>query len=146
MDDFDRPLNDRGNHDAPMMAKKMVKRNIKIDTFISSPANRAFTTAVFFAKDFDQKQKQIIQVPELYEAVADVFYKVVCKIDPSTKTAALFSHNPGITDFANSLTKVRLDNIPTCGVFAVKADIKSWADFTEAEKEFWFFDCPKAES
>ena len=45
---------------------------------------------------------------------------------------------------ANELTEVRVDNIPTCGIFAVKADIKHWADFKEAKKKFWFFDYPKA--
>jgi len=55
----------------------------------------------------------------------------------------LFSHNPGLTDFANLLSDVRIDNIPTCGVFAVKVDAKHWANFKDAKKEFWFFDYPK---
>jgi phosphohistidine phosphatase len=144
MEDFDRPLNDRGNHDAPMMAKRLLKKDIEIDGFISSPANRAITTATYFAKAYDQ-QKNIVQNPSLYEAPASIFYEVISKLDDSIKTAAIFSHNPGITDFANSLTKVRIDNIPTSGVFAVKVDIKKWSDFEDAEKEFWFFDYPKAE-
>lgn len=144
MEDFDRPLNDRGNHDAPILAKRLLKKNIEIDAFISSPANRALATAAYFAKAYDQ-QKNILQNPSLYEAPASVFYEVVSNLDDSVKTAAIFSHNPGITDFANSLTKVRIDNIPTSGVFAVKADIKKWSDFEAAEKEFWFFDYPKAE-
>ena len=56
---------------------------------------------------------------------------------------AIFSHNPGLTDFANLLTATRIDNIPTCGIFAAKADCDKWKDFKEAKKEFWFFDYPK---
>jgi phosphohistidine phosphatase len=56
----------------------------------------------------------------------------------------LFSHNPGITDFANSLTSARIDNLPTCGIFAVKIDTERWDNFKEAKKEFWFADYPKA--
>ena len=59
-------------------------------------------------------------------------------------TIAVFSHNEGITHFANTLTDKKTDNIPTCGVFAVKIKSKHWKDFADAKKEFWFFDYPKA--
>jgi hypothetical protein len=51
----------------------------------------------------------------------------------------------GITHFANTLTDKKTDNIPTCGVFAVKIKSKHWKDFGDAKKEFWFFDYPKAD-
>jgi phosphohistidine phosphatase len=41
------------------------------------------------------------------------------------------------------LTNARIDNIPTCGVFAVKAECDSWTQFRQAKKEFLFFDYPK---
>jgi hypothetical protein len=50
---------------------------------------------------------------------------------------------PGITDFANSLTDARTDNIPTCGIFAVSIDAKKWSKFKEAKKNFLFFDYPR---
>ena len=143
-DDKDRPLNDRGNKDAPMMAKRLLKQKIDIDLFVSSTATRAFTTASYFANVYDVKAKHIIQEDNLYEAPAGAFYRVVTKLPDNAACVALFSHNPGITDFANSLTTTQIDDMPTCGIFAVKADIKSWSDFEKAEKEFWFFDYPKA--
>jgi phosphohistidine phosphatase len=143
--DFDRPLNDRGHRDAPAMAKRLLEKKVGVDVFVSSPAVRAFTTAVYFAKAYGKKEKEIIQVPELYEAALPVFYRVVNKIDDAFATTALFSHNPGITDFANSLTgRHGIDNMPTCGIFAVTADIEHWAEFENADKKFWFFDYPKA--
>jgi phosphohistidine phosphatase len=68
---------------------------------------------------------------------------VIEEVDEDFKTIAIFSHNPGITDFVNQLTTARVDNVPTCGIFGLKADIKKWKDFEEAKKEFWFFDYPK---
>ena len=144
-DDKDRPLNDRGNKDAPMMAKRLLKQKIDIDLFVSSTATRAFTTASYFANVYDVKAKHIIQEDNLYEAPAGAFYRVVTKLPDNAACVALFSHNPGITDFANSLTTTQIDDMPTCGIFAVKADIKNWSDFEKAEKEFWFFDYPKAD-
>ncbi len=145
LDDFDRPLNERGKRDAPAMAKRLFKKDINIDLFVSSPAVRALTTAGHFAEAYDQKHKHIVQVPELYEASVATFYKVVAGLDNDVKSVALFSHNPGITDFVNSFKLAFVDNIPTCGVFAIKIPIKKWSDFKDAPKEFWFFDYPKAE-
>lgn len=142
--DFDRPLNERGLKDAPAMAQRLLKKEVKIDQILSSPANRALTTATFFAKAYGIKTKKILEVPELYHAGIIVFNRVIDELDDDDKSVAIFSHNPGITDFVNSLTNVRVDNVPTCGIFAVKAAVKSWKDFGAAEKEFWFFDYPKS--
>jgi phosphohistidine phosphatase len=141
--DFDRPLNDRGNRDAPVMAKRLLKREVAIDAFVSSPANRALTTATYFAEAYDKKLKHIVQVDILYHAEVNVFYKVIDELDDHFKTVAIFSHNPGITEFVNSLTNTRIDNMPTCGIFAVKASIKNWKHFAAEKKDFWFFDYPK---
>jgi phosphohistidine phosphatase len=141
--DIDRPLNDRGKKDAPAAAKRLFKKGIRIDAFVSSPAKRAKKTAKHFTKEYGVDPEDIILVPELYEAHCDDFYKVVSDLDDAYNTVAIFSHNPGITDFVNTLTEVKVDNIPTCGVFAVQMQIDSWNGFRDVEKKFWFFDYPK---
>ena len=141
--DFDRPLNDRGHHDAPAMAERLLDKGIKIDAFISSTANRALTTARYFARKYNVSEHQIIKAPELYDAPFDVFYDVIRKIDDNFDSVAIFAHNPGITGFANDLTKTQIDNMPTCGIFAVQTDIAHWKDFPKASKNFLFFDSPK---
>lgn len=144
VEDFERPLNERGKSDALVMAERLVKKEIKIDTIVSSPANRALSTAYHFAKVYNIKEKEIIILPELYEARINVFETTVNALSDEFKKVALFSHNPGITEYANSLTNVRLDEMPTCGIFAVKSAVKKWADFFDSKKEFWFFEYPKS--
>jgi phosphohistidine phosphatase len=144
LDDFDRPLNDRGKRDAPMMAHRLVDKKIRIDAFISSPAKRAKKTATIFAEAYKKDKDDLNLVDQLYGAGEQVFSSVVAKAKDKHDCIAVFSHNPGITDFANQLTETRVDNIPTCGVFAVKADCAEWKDFAKTKKEFWFFDYPKA--
>jgi phosphohistidine phosphatase len=143
LSDFDRPLNERGKQDAPVMAHRLLDNKVKIDAFISSPAKRARKTARIFAKVYKVKKDDMIFRDELYGAAENVFWDVIANADNKADSIALFSHNPGITDFANLLTSTRIDNIPTCGIFAVKADCDKWKNFKEAEKEFWFFDYPK---
>jgi len=144
LDDAERPLNDRGKKDAPVMAQRLKDKKINIDAFIASPAKRAAKTAKIFAEVFGKKKEDIVFNEKLYLAEPATFLSVITNTDNAFETIAIFSHNYGITDFANKLTEVRIDNIRTCGVLAVKADCKSWADFNEAKKEFWFFDYPKA--
>ena len=145
LSDYERPLNDRGKKDAPMMAERLYERGIKIDAFISSPARRARKTAEQFVKQYKKKRENdLVLKTELYMAGENNFSDLLEKLDDQVDCVAMFSHNPGITDFANSLTDARIDNIPTCGVFAVTIDAKKWNKFKDAQKKFLFFDYPKA--
>lgn len=144
LSDFERPLNERGKRDAPDMAQRLLNRKVKIDAFISSPAKRAKNTCKAFCKIYKVREDDIIYIDELYHANSETFYKVIRDIDDHFRNVAIFSHNPGITDFVNSLCEgVRTDNMPTSAVFGVEMDIKNWAEFENAEKKFLFFDYPK---
>lgn len=143
IDDFDRPLNQRGKNDAPLMAKRLKDKKIDVDVFISSTAKRALRTAKYFAEEFDLDKKEIEQLSKLYGASVTAFLEVVNGINDKHKVAILFSHNPGITEFANTLTNIHIDNMPTCSIFAVQADTDKWVDFVRSEKKFLFFDYPK---
>lgn len=144
LDDFERPLNDRGKEDAPKMAKRLFKKKIPIDSFISSPAKRAKKTAEIFSEQYGNKKSEIIFKPSLYEAGVQAFYDVIASAPRGSDSIAIFSHNPGITDFANRLTATRIDNMPTCSIFAVKAETDDWSSFEQSSKEFYFFDFPKS--
>ena len=142
--DIDRPLNDRGKKDAPAMARKLLKAGIHVDRLISSPARRARHTAELFARELDVKESDIVILNELYHAQPGTFQQVVANLDDEDNTVALFSHNPGITAFVNTLCSVRLDNMPTCSVFAVKSGSLKWSEFLSGDLEFLFFNYPKS--
>ena len=105
MEDFDRPLNERGNRDAPAMAKRLLKKDINIDLFVSSPAKRAFATATYFAEAYDIKQKNIIQQFRIIRSyVLRPFTKLLSGLTMKLNQSHCFRIIPGITDFVNSLT------------------------------------------
>ena len=143
MDDIERPLNERGKEDAPVMARRLKDKKIDIDIFVSSPAKRAHRTCKYFAKEYNVDKKDILLMDKLYGASVSAFLEVISKLDNKHKSAIIFSHNPGITEFANTLTTVRTDNMPTCSVFAVQANVDRWSEFSKSEKNFLFFDYPK---
>jgi phosphohistidine phosphatase len=137
--DFDRPLNDRGFRQAAEMGKKLFKKKIAIDLFVSSPAVRAKTTAELFAEEYGRKLKKILFIPSLYHSNAENYLQVISGFEDVYEHIAIFSHNPGITDFASSLTPTQIAHMPTGSVFAVTAPIDYWMDFAKAEKSFLFF-------
>ena len=142
--DFERPLNERGKKDGPEMAKRLLERNIAIDAFVASPAKRAKKTAELFCETYKQKIEDIIFISALYHAPTREFYEVIKTFDDNLNTVAIFAHNPGISYFVNDLVNdARVDNMPTCAIFAVQINISHWKDFSKANKELLFFDYPK---
>src|SRR4051812_43567711 len=146
MDDFDRPLNDRGEKDAPHMAKLLKHREIVPDRMISSTANRALSTCRAFAKVLDFDKKKIITEKKLYHANSETILNVLESL-PEYKdkedVVFLFGHNPGITEFANELLNISIDNIPTCGVVEATLDIEKWKDIALGCGKMDSFDYPK---
>lgn len=141
--DFERPLNERGKQDAPAMAARLKGICPKIDAFVCSPAKRAKKTAGIFAAGFHYPEEAIIEISALYHASAETFFATVEKLPETAASVALFSHNPGITHFVNQLVPdVRIDNMPTCGLFALEFE-GQWHEFEKVKKEFLFFDYPK---
>ena len=143
LNDFERPLNERGKKDAPEMALRLKAKKIHVDAFISSPAARAKKTASLFCQTLGGNADDIIFITALYHAPDTVFYEAIKNIDNQFNTVAIFAHNPGITHFVNQLTTVKTDNMPTCAVFAITVAATEWKDFAKAKKELLFFDYPK---
>src|SRR5689334_9714591 len=130
--DFERPLNERGKKDAPEMAKRLLDRNIHIDAFVASPAKRAKKTAELFCETYKQNIEDIVFISALYHAPAREFYEVIKTLDDKLGTIAIFAHNPGISYFVNELINdTRVDNMPTCAIFAVQMNIDHWKDFAK---------------
>ena len=129
------------------MAERLLNKKIVIDAFVSSPAKRAKNTCKAFCKVYNRNKDEIIFIDELYHASVETFHKVVSGINDKFNSVAIFSHNPGITDFVNTLVKdVKIDNMPTCAVFAVEIEGNNWGEFLSANKKFLFVDYPKLAS
>ena len=142
INDFDRALADRGKKDAADMAVRIRKKITTIDAFVSSPAKRAKKTGEIFAAAYKKKPDELILVTSLYQATTEIFASVVSDLDDRFDTVALFSHNPGITYFAGTLSAVKIDHMPTSAVFAVRMENDHWKNFAKAKKGFILFEWP----
>jgi phosphohistidine phosphatase len=141
--DFDRPLNKRGQRDAPNMAKRLKEKKVLPDRLLSSPANRALTTCKTFAKILGYDENKIVTNESLYHAWEDSILKVVKSTPAFVNTLFVFGHNPGFTDFANGLMNERINNIPTTGVVGCKLSIQKWEEIEWGQGKMFLFDFPK---
>ena len=142
MPDRDRPLDDRGKQDAPMMGKRLAKRDVKPDLLVSSPAQRALTTAQLIAKELGYKRRNIVVDDRLYASSPDDLLAVIRALDKRLDRVMLVGHNPEFTHLAHQLSSEIID-MPTSAVAEFSFDTKAWSDVGEVEPVKAVLDCPK---
>lgn len=133
--DFDRPLNERGQNDAPRMAQMLVKEGVNPDLLVASPAKRALTTAIFFAEAFHMEADGVQREPAIYEAFPQEILRIISDLPDSSHTVMLFGHNPTFTEVANRFTEDFIDNVPTCGVVKIASSAESWRALYEGNSK-----------
>jgi len=143
LSDFDRPLNRRGVRDAPEMGRRLARQGVRPDLIMASPALRAFSTALHYARQLEMPLEQIQRNPAQYEASVPELINVIRAVDSGVGTLMLVGHNPESTDLANTLGGLNIDNIPTSGIVALAFAQCAWADLTAGSGTLLFFDYPK---
>jgi phosphohistidine phosphatase len=141
--DGERPLNKRGEHDAPMMGERIRNHGIRPSLIISSPAARAWTTARIIAEKLSYPAEFLQREHKLYLGSLDDLLGVVVAQDDGFNSLMVVGHNPGLTDFANFLSPGLTDNLQTSGVVSVKIDRDDWNLFKQPATELLVHDYPK---
>jgi phosphohistidine phosphatase len=144
--DFDRPLNARGEKDAPLMGERLAARNVNIDLLMSSTALRAQQTAQLIAGPLKMRVSDFALEPKLYHAPSYLIDAVICSLPNDANSVIIVCHNNGITDWVNEQTGPLLPNMPTCGMASFSAtEIADWKQWPIAKKLCNFIDYPKIE-
>lgn len=127
--DFERPLNERGRRDLPVMAKAAARRLPPSDRLVSSPALRAATTARGFAGGLGVADTEIVFDARIYDAELDTLLVVVRGLNDDDGHVMLFGHNPGFSELALTLApSCPFAEMPTCAIALLELDIKGWRD------------------
>jgi phosphohistidine phosphatase len=141
--DFERPLNQRGLNDAPMMGKIIKKEYSQPDLILASPAKRAKTTAKLIAQAIDYPETEIVFMENLYFADTETFFEIIHQLDDNFKQVFIVSHNPGTTYIINRISNTRLDHMPTCGIAEISFDVDYWSEIQDKSGLLKRFDTPK---
>lgn len=115
----------------------------KPDLIISSPANRAYSTAGNIARELGIDESEIITATDLYFAGAEGMLGVLESVDDRYRKVMMTGHNPTMTYLVNTLADTDIYNMPTCAIAIIGFDVASWADLDSTDGVLLGYDYPK---
>ena len=143
LSDRERPLNARGERDAPTMGQRLNASVVRPSLIVSSPAVRAWQTAKTVAHEISYPKEFLQRDDRLYLASVRQILEVLAEQDPGFNSVMLVGHNPGLTDFANRLVPGITANLPTAGLVAVEIDSDDWNILGNPACDLVLYDYPK---
>lgn len=139
LDDHDRPLNDRGLRDAPVMARMLAESGFTAEAILASTALRAATTAGFFSAELGVP---VVADSGLYGAPASML--LMAAAESGVQSVMVVAHDPGMTVLAGNLSGHEISHMPTCAVATFTWDTDDWDVATSLDPASWTFDSPRS--
>lgn len=126
--DHQRPLKQRGLNDAALVSEDVVKKTKAPQKIISSDAERALTTALFFKEAFKVADEDFMTNHNLYDFGGRQVLEIIKNLNDSWKRVMIVGHNHAFTSIANMLGDQYIENLPTCGFVVLEFDEQHWRD------------------
>ena len=126
VDDLKRPLKKRGILDAILISDHIKKLVSKPDVLLTSDAERAHSTAIYFKKAFKINANSFIINKSLYDFQGNNVLRVINELNDSYNIVMIVGHNHALTSIANMLGDVIINNIPTCGFINIEFTTQKW--------------------
>ncbi len=140
--DYDRPLNERGRNDVKLMAKRLKKRDVKVERFLASSAKRTTATTFGLNQAFQLDSSRLEFRQDLYHAGVPVMLHKVCQTQDDCNGLMLVGHNPGISELCDYLTDVEF-YFPTLAIAKVTFAADSWQEISKGTGTVEWYDFPK---
>lgn len=122
LDDHDRPLNERGRRDAPLMARTVSRRGVRPEVLLSSTAVRAAATADAFAAEFEV---EVTPRADLYLAAPQQL--LAAARETGADEVMVVAHDPGMSALVSRLAD-RDVRMVTCAVAIFTWHDGGWDD------------------
>jgi phosphohistidine phosphatase len=137
LDDYYRPLNERGYKDADRMGRYLNEKKLHFDLVLSSPAIRAYSTALIFCNSLKMPGNEIVLREDLYETKVHDYLKCLSEIENCNKVL-LAGHNNTITEVAQKITHDRVNELKTCTIIGISFNFPSWKDILHSKGKLLF--------
>jgi len=124
--DFDRPLNTRGERDAPRMGTLLKEEDRRPDMIMASAARRAQQTAEAVAAAIEYPG-QIEARAALYGSGAVSYLEAIRGLPDEVGRVLVVGHNPSVEELVGVLTGTAV-TMPTATVVQVDLPIRRWRE------------------
>ena len=151
IDDFNRPLNPRGQAAAPESGKTLKQLGFQPDLILCSPARRTRETLDLALPQMMGPMPAITFDPALYHATAAHHMATVRAAPSQASRILIVGHNPGLYGLALILTGTADDKIlarlnegfPTAAIAILEFDAAAWRDIAAASGKLTHFITPR---
>ena len=129
LEDFERPLSQRGLDDAPRIGKYLRKLKRKPDVIVSSSAQRTKETAKLVTEHMKVDESIITWNKDLYYGSAMDYLKVIQNASADVDRIMLVGHNPKVEQTVGALIgNVEAPNLrmPTAAIACVNTYAINW--------------------
>lgn len=142
--DFDRPLNKRGERDAPKMGRYLRELKLVPDQVFSSPAARAKSTILNVIEELGLPQSAITWDQDLYFNGVDSYLDAIRSADAASDIVMTVGHNP-MTEDAISALSANTSNkaIKTATIACFEFETDSWKNINFDSKALKWIIGPK---
>jgi phosphohistidine phosphatase len=125
--DFERSLTTRGKNTSEQMALLLKEKEKGQALLITSPAFRAYETAMIFSRILGSDTDKVIIKNDLYShGTLNSFAEIVEKIYDDINLIIFFGHNPSFTEIPDRLSKTGCDFLPKSGIVCLKFKTDTW--------------------
>ena len=128
VDDMDRPLKERGTNDAIRLSQLLSSHGFVPDAIISSPANRALSTAKIISEQLNY-DRDITVERNVYFGGTGELISIIQDLPTHLNSVMVFGHNPTMEQSVRYL--LQLDSpfeMPTCGMVCMESVATHWQD------------------
>ncbi len=129
LSDYERPLNARGQKDAPRMGQLLRDKELVPDLIIASSANRAQTTAEMAAIACGY-ENDIVYKRRFYLAAPDVYIETLQALDVDHYCVMVVGHNPGMEYLVEMLAGVD-EMMQTAVIAHIQLPINQWSELND---------------
>lgn len=150
LDDFERPLNKRGEAAAPRMGQFMAQHGLAPDLILCSTALRARQTLDLVLPRLPERP-QVIYEDSLYLAAASVMLARLHRVDPKLRHVLIVGHDPGMQGLALELAgdgdpkllQALSAKFPTAGLAVIRFKARAWSKVAAGAGTLELFATPK---
>ena len=136
VDDFDRPLNERGWKAARRIGNELKHRKLRFDLCLASPAARVRETLDGLSETYGELPFPVRFEQQVYLASCATLLELIRDVDDEVGALLLVGHNPGLEQLVAMLTQDDKDGlrsrvehkVPTAAVAVIELPSDCWAD------------------
>lgn len=141
LEDIERPLNDRGRKDAPLMGEVLKRFKMAPGVVVSSTAERTRQTLDGMLENWDETPLVRWEDGFYYGGVED-YVEAVANMPDNMDTGLLLGHNPLVESVVRNLCGADV-KMKTASVAAIEWEINSWSKAAEGKGVLQWLIAPK---